>query len=290
MAERARVYSARGVQNIGFRNLGYHTVFTELDWYVGSQLAWNPQQDVETLRASWARRQFGPEAGPEVLALLDLGYEVMRKSLYADGINFTNWGLFIENINRTRHIMFDRSAKLADRGMERIAPTPENIARLVGEKEEAYQLAGQALHQVDQLRGKIPPERLEGLRDSFLLARELARVYRPELELILRYFEWEGTLSDVDRERMRRPILNAAAATRAAVKEAQVNLSAIDAKRMCQDLEMDWTTFKTNKGLYSADPKVTSMDQNLSLPYVLKLANEIETKMQYEPASVFGYY
>ena len=89
---------------------------------------------------------------------------------------------------------------------------------------------------------------------------------------------------------MRRPILDAVAATRAAVKEAQIHLATIDARRMCEDLEMDWATFKANKGLYSADPAVTSMDRNLSLPYVLKLADEIENRMQYQPASVFGYY
>ena len=290
MAERARTYSARGVHNIGFRNIGYHSDFSELDWYIGSELAWDAQQDVEKLRTAWARRQFGADAGPKVLALLDIGYDVMRKSLYADGINFSNWGLFIENIDRTRHIMMDRSAKLADRGVERIAPTPANIARFAGEKEEAFQLAGQALIKVDELRGKIAPRHLEGLRDSFVLARELARVMRPEFDAFIRFLQWEGTLSEVERERLRRPVLDAVARTRAAVKEAQANLSAIDARRMCENLGMDWTTFKSNKGLYSADPAVTAMDKNIALPYALKLVNEIEKRMQYVPASVFGYY
>lgn len=290
MADRARIYSARGVNNIGFRNIGYHSDFSELDWYVGSQLAWDPNQDVEKLRTTWARRHFGPDAGPKILELLDLGYEVMRKSLYADGINFTNWGLFIENISRTRHIMMDRSAKLADRGVERIAPTPANLARFLGEKEEAFQLADLAHTKVDELRGKVATRHLEGLRDSFLLARELARVLRPEFEAFMRYLQWEGTLSEVDRERLRRPLLEAVARTRAAVKDAQTHLARIDAKRMCENLGIDWVTFKSNKGLYSADPTVTAMDKNLSLPYVVKLVNEIEERMQYVPASVFGYY
>ena len=290
MGERARAYHDRGVSNISFRNIQYHTDFSELDWYVGSELAWNPQQDVEKLRNDWARREFGAEAGPKVLDLLDLGFDVMRKSLYADGINFTNWGLFIENISRTRHIMMDRSAKLADHGMERIAPTASNIARMMGEKEEAFQLAEQGVMKVDELRGKISPAQLQGLRASFILATELARVYRPELEVIMRYLQWEGTLSDVDRERLRKPLLDAVAQTRSAVKTAQMNLATIDARKMCQDLGLDWVTFKSNKGLYSADPSVTSMDRNLSLPYVLQLVDDVEKRMQYVPASVFGYY
>jgi hypothetical protein len=222
--------------------------------------------------------------------LLDLGFEVMRKSLYADGINFTNWGLFIENVNRTRHIMMDRSAKMADQGLERVKPTPENIAKLIAEKEEALQLAQQGLMLVDQARGKLSPRHHDGLRASFLLARELTRVYRPELEALMLYFQWETTLSEVDREQLRRPVLEAVARTRGAVKIAQDNLGALDAKKMCEDLGMDWAAFKSNKGLYSRDPAVTRMDQNLALPYVLELADDIEKKMDYVPASVFGYY
>ena len=290
MSERARIYSARGVNNMAFRNIQYHSDFTDLDWYVGARLAWNPNDDVDKLRRIWAVSHFGAEAGPKILDLLDLGYDVMRKSLYADGINFTNWGLFIESVNRTRHITMDRSAKLADHGMERIAPTAENIARFVGEKNDAFELADQGLRKVDELRGKIPPRQLEGLRDSFLLARELARVNRPEFEAFIKYLQWEGTLSEVDRERLRRPLLDAVARTRTAVKDAQANLATIDAKRMCEDLGMDWVTYKSNKGLFSADPAVTAMDKNIALPYALKMVGEIEERMNYVPASVFGYY
>ena len=51
---------------------------------------------MEALRTTWARRAFGAEGGEQVLALLDLGFEVMRRTLYTGGLNFTNWGLFIE--------------------------------------------------------------------------------------------------------------------------------------------------------------------------------------------------
>jgi hypothetical protein len=268
----------------------FNTDFSALDWYVGSMLAWDPDLDVEQLRETWARRQFGAEAGPIILSLLDLGYEVMRKTLYADGMSFTNWSLFIESINRTRHIMIDRCAKHTQGGMERVAPTPENIARLIAEKEEAFQLAEQALLAVNRLRGKVAPRHMEGLRQSFLLARELARVFRPEIEALMRYFQWEATLSEVDRERLRRPILEAAARLRAAVAEAQANLADLDARQMCENLGMDWAGFKSNKGLYSHDPAVTRMDLNISLPYAIDLATDIEERMQYVPASVFGYY
>jgi hypothetical protein len=290
MGERVKAYSARGVKNISLRNLQYHTDFTELDWRVGSELAWNPDQDVEQLRKTWARRLFGGEGGPRALELMDLSFEVMRKSLYADGLNFTNWGLFIENVNRTRHILLDRSAKLADGGVERIAPTPENIARLIAEKEEAFQLGEQGLRRVEQARGKLSPRLVEGMRESLLLARELTRIYRPELEALMLYFQFERTLSEVDRERLRKPILESTARLRAAVKEAQGNLASIDARRMCENLGMDYAAFKSNKGLYSQDRSVTQMDKNLALPYALEFAADIEKRMQYEPASVFGYY
>ena len=99
---------------------------------------------------------------------MDLGFEVMRKSLYADGINFTNWALFIESVNRTRHIMMDRSAKMADRGLERVAPSSANVARLIAEKEEAFQLAQQGLTLVEGARGTLSPRHVEGLRASFI--------------------------------------------------------------------------------------------------------------------------
>jgi hypothetical protein len=290
MDERVKAYAARGVTNFSLRNHQYRTDFTDLDWYVGSQLSWNYKADVEGLRKTWARRNFGDEGGPLVLQLMDIGFDVMRKSLYADGINFTNWALFIESVNRTRHIMMDRSAKMADRGLERMAPTPANIARLIAEKDEAFQLARQGLMLVDQARGKLSPRHLEALRASFTLARELTRIYRPELEALMLYFQWQGTLSDVDRERLRTPVLSAVARTRIAVKEAEKTLSAINAREMCENLGMDWRAFKSNKGLFSQDLAVTAMDKNLALPYALQLMDDIEKQMDYVPASVFGYY
>jgi hypothetical protein len=59
---------------------------------------------------------------------------------------------------------------------------------------------------------------------------------------------------------------------------------------MCENLGMDWSAFKSNKGLYSQDPTVTSMDRNIALPYALEFAADIEKSMNHEPASVFGYY
>jgi hypothetical protein len=290
MDERIKAYAARGVRGFSFRNHQYHTHLSELDWYVGARLAWDPRLDVEALRTTWARRTFGAEGGEQVLALLDLGFEVMRRTLYADGINFTNWGLFIESVNRTRHILVDRCAKHADRGLERVAPTPENIARLVAEKEEAFQLAEDGVRAVTGLRGKVAPRYQEALRQSFLLFRELARVYRPLLEGLLRYFQFERTLSEVDRERLRRPILDAVARLRAAVAAAQTNLATIDARELCAQLGMSWVAFNSNKGLYSQDLSVTRMDLKLALPYALQFAADLEARMSYVPASVFGYY
>jgi hypothetical protein len=290
MDERIKAYAARGVRGFSFRNHQYHTHFSELDWDVGARLAWDPGLDVEALRTKWARRTFGEEGGEQVLALLGLGFEVMRRTLYAGGLNFTNWGLFIESVNRTRHILIDRCAKHADRGLERVAPTPENIARLVAEKEEAFQLAEDGVRTVTSLRGKVAPRYQEALRQSFVLFRELARVYRPLLEGLLRYFQFERTLSEVDRERLRRPILDSVARLRAAAAEAQTNLATIDARELCAQLGMSWVAFNSNKGLYSQDPGVTRMDRKLALPYALQFADDLEARMSYTPASVFGYY
>lgn len=184
----------------------------------------------------------------------------------------------------------DRSAKMADRGLERVAPTPANIARLIAEKEEAFQLAERGLALVEHARGRISQRHLDGLKASFTLARELARIYRPELEALMLYFQFESTLSEVDRERLRGPVLNAAGRLGAAVKEAERNLSQVDARQMCEDLGMDWRAFKSNKGLFSQDPTVTALDKNLALPYALQFADDIEKLMDYVPASVFGYY
>jgi hypothetical protein len=290
MDQRIKAYAARGVKGFSFRNHQYHTHFSELDWYVGAMLAWDPSLDVESHRVRWARRTFGDEGGALVLDLLDLGFDVMRKTLYAGGINFTNWGLIVESVNRTRHIFIDRCAKHSDRGLERVAPTPENIARLVAEKEEAFLLAEDGIRKTTALRGKVAPRYQEALRQSFLMFRELARIYRPLLEGLLRYFQFEHTLSEVDREALRRPILDAVARLRAAVAEAQTNLATIDAKQLCEQLGMSWVAFNSNKGLYSQDLGVTRMDQKLALPYALQFADDLEQRLDYVPASVFGYY
>src|SRR5205823_2612888 len=98
----------------------------------------------------WAAATYGPEVGPQVVRILHDGTRVMAGSVYVRQAAFiAGPGPFPEGLERVRHLGIDRSAKSVDGGEERVAPTRENLRRVVEEKDAAIALSERILARIE---------------------------------------------------------------------------------------------------------------------------------------------
>ncbi|MBI2940649.1 MAG: hypothetical protein HYY04_09455 [Chloroflexi bacterium] len=215
--ERVQLYADRGVDGLYQRHLDWQNHFNAPDFETFFALAWDRTASPERIWQRWAERTYGAEVGPRVVEILRDGTRVMEKAMYVRGVALGSHTLFPESLERMRHLTVNRSAKLVDGGMERIAPTRENVQRIVAEKDEAIALSHRVLARVEGLRPDLPDKHYRALHLSFNLQHELALVYRELAELFWRYLRWEHTLSEVEREFQREDLLPLLPRFRAAI-------------------------------------------------------------------------
>ena len=149
-----------------------------------ARLAWNVEEDPEEIWRVWAEKTFGEDAAGRVAGALKLSQSVIEKSLAIRGMNFNDHSGYPRSIPRAWEISWDWSNYWYPDSHERFAITPENIAEIIAEKEEALAAVGEML----RLLGEAEPalqeehyrelrERTEWLQHYVTIQRHLAEIY-----------------------------------------------------------------------------------------------------------------
>ena len=132
--------------------------------HVWRQLSWNPNDDVETLWREWAEPRHGADAGKAIAA--------MKASERAAVAAFSPLGLgaptessFASNAERRESLLRYTNRHFLPEGRAALAPTRENIARVIAEKDAAIAAIDQAL--------PVNPERFGWLKAQLLVSRAL---------------------------------------------------------------------------------------------------------------------
>jgi hypothetical protein len=278
VARRTREHARLGCTGLWMRHIEWRNRLSEIDFVAFGALAWDPYALTEPVWALWAEQRFG-RAGAAVVGLLRGCTEVMSQALYAHGVSLTHWAVFPENLQRLRHLTMDRSAQATEDGYARVAPTWENLARMVKEKDAAISRADELLGTLERLRPELAPPDYEALNRSLTIQCELARVFRGLTDCFWRYLIWERTLSEVEREWQRDALLAALAGWRETITRARETVSQ-----------------HYDGGLFEAlgtRPQVWQpawRPQGYYFEYLDQICRDIEERIDVEPASVWGYY
>jgi len=277
--DRIEIYAERGVTGVLQRHLDWANRFTRPEFEAFYALAWDLRASPEAIWQRWALGHFGAEVGPRVLELLGDATRVMEGALYVRGVALTSHSLFGENLQRARHLMVDRSAKSVDGGLERVAPTAENVRRIDAEKDAAVALSSRILDRLERLRQELPEEDYEALFLSFNMQHELALAYRALAAVLWRFLRWEATLSEVEREFQRQDLGPAIESLRAVVR------------RLRERIPLFW-----GPHLFAAlgtDPVTASQDHfrgEFPFHYLDTIADDVEREIGVAQGSYWGYY
>lgn len=211
IAERMRGYYGKGLRKFYARHLlpnWPNKEFQDINDQAFCKLAWSIDADLETIWQDWARERFGSAVGPKVLEVLKLTDEVVNKSIYIKGACANrHYYVFSDNLDSFRYMMIDLSAQMIEGGMQRLEPTPENIAVIVAEKEEAIEICAAMVEKFEDIADELPEEMRAKLTAIFLRTSQICAVMRYLTEAIFNYFRYERCFSVRERDLMRPRIL-----------------------------------------------------------------------------------
>jgi hypothetical protein len=182
-------------------------------------------------------------------------------------------------LQRLRHLTMDRSAQATEDGYARVAPTWENLARMLAEKDAAIARASELLDTLEGLRSELATDDYEALRRGLAIQRELACAFRGLTDCFWRYLIWERTLSEVEREWQRDALLVALAEWYRTIASA----------REAVGKHYDGGLFEA----LGTRPEVWQRGyrpQGYYFEHLDQIRRDIEERIDVEPASVWGYY
>jgi hypothetical protein len=212
LAERMRLYYARGVRRFYAR----HAIPTwpnkdllDINDVAFYKLAWDINTDIEKLWFEWAEKRFGHNAAPLMVELLKLSDEAVNKSLYIRGACANrHYFVFSDNLDSFRYMMVDLSAQMIEGGLERLEPTPENIAAIIAEKDEAVGVCWRMIEIFDEVAPMLDNDVRSRLETILQRMRRIAVVMRAFTEAAFTYFAYERCFSVRERDGMRPVILD----------------------------------------------------------------------------------
>jgi len=276
MQELIQHFLKHGATGIACRGVDTVHAF-DLDKWLFGALIQNPDLDVAAWSGEWAARRYG-KAGDEVLAILDECAEIMRLSMYVQGVQWASWAV-PQNLSRLRFILFDRCAACVPGSYERLQPNPSNIEAIIREKELALQMATRLVERCAPLRDKLDASFFTPLDASVRYLRAYTAIAAPLMESFFRYLAWMQTFSEVTREYARIPLL-------AAIDSGQRQ----HAKIIADLRQLDLAALAT---LASPAGFVDYTDLNKfrePFDYAANILAEIRKQIEIESASWWAYY
>ena len=154
------------------RNGGYAALSDDLNSvniHVWRQLSWNPNDDVEALWREWAVPRHGTNA-EAVVAAMKSSEKAAVAAFSPLGLGAPTESFFANSAERRESLLRYTNRFFLPEGVSALAPTKENIARVIAEKDAALADLDKALVGRDD---PIAPQRFDWLRAQLKVARAL---------------------------------------------------------------------------------------------------------------------
>jgi hypothetical protein len=169
------------------------------------ELSWDPNANVEDIWMEWARPIFGDKAAPAVVRALRRSESVINRLFSALGLgNDTNSG-FSHTIDRREALLKYTNRYYRPEGQAALAPTLENIDRVIAEKEDCLNQIAAMQKDIDEAAPDLNTAQLAELRTRLDWLREFGEVerYLDESLWRYRYLRYEAGLLTGDANQMK---------------------------------------------------------------------------------------
>jgi len=150
--------------------------------HVWRQLSWNPNDDIETLWREWATPRHGRDA-EAVVAAMKSTERAATAAFSPLGLGAPTESYFANSAERRESLLRYTNRYFLPAGKAALAPTKENVARVVAEKDAALaQLKGKG-ERFDWLRAQLEVSRaLDGALWRYFHLRECAKEGRSDAD------------------------------------------------------------------------------------------------------------
>ncbi len=169
------------------RNGGYEALSDDLNSvniHVWRQLSWNPNEDVEALWREWAVLRHGRNA-EAVVAAMKTTERAAVAAFSPLGLGAPTESFFANSAERRESLLRYTNRFFLPEGIAALAPTKENVARVVAEKDAALaELKGEG-ERFDWLRAQLKVSRaLDGALWRYFYLRELAKADKTDAAVL----------------------------------------------------------------------------------------------------------
>ena len=158
--------------------------------HVWRQLSWNPDENTEALWREWAEPLYGKNWN-SVAAAMKASETASVASFSPLGLGAPTESAFAGNVARRESLLRYTNRYFLEKGMSALEPTPENVERVIAEKDAALSRLDSALAKLGVgVLAEGDLERFAGLRTHLAATRELdASLWRLRL---LKHLEKTG--------------------------------------------------------------------------------------------------
>jgi hypothetical protein len=160
-------------------------------FYMG-EILWAPQAEIDESLWQWSQLRYGSAAAKIVGSALRKTEAITQKTFFALGQTLINYHNMLAGVSFCDNALWNHALSKWDGSKKRLSesffePDEELFQRTRAEKEEAFQLAAEALSQVEQVRRNLTEPDYQRLHYDFEKLRDTAELWRYLLELYLRH-------------------------------------------------------------------------------------------------------
>ena len=189
----------------GYNCSGYEAlddIANSVNVYAWRRLSWNPNEDVNAIWRDWSEKVYGAKGSVMVAEALRLSERATAVSFSPLGLGAPTESRFAGNVSRREDLLRYTNRQYLPEGKAALAPTRENIVRVVAEKDAALAQADEMLRlvkgaapQIDAAQAKELILRIGWLKTHLVVTRALdGALWR------LRYLRAEGQLGRTDEK------------------------------------------------------------------------------------------
>lgn len=134
----------------GYKNAGYDAlsdIMNGINVYAWRELGWNPDKDVDGIWREWAEPIYGRKAAPKIIAALKESEMATAAAFSPLGFGAPTESDLPKNAVRREDLLRYTNRHYTEEGQKLLAPTRENIGKVVREKDEAIAAANRMLTQ-----------------------------------------------------------------------------------------------------------------------------------------------
>lgn len=223
--ERLKNASRVGLDSAVMRGIHHEHPFA-VDHVCFGALTRDVNCDVDAVALSHLSKRFG-EAGPGILAILDDGNELCRRTMYIRGVDWASWSV-PAGLNRLRFILFDRSASCVPGALQRLQVDEALLIEHEALQAGAISLAEGMKTRAEALSAFLSREDEAALWASIQVADAYARLCSCLMASVLRAFRWEACPSPTMREFLRLDLLAHLGRTAEGIEEALQRMQRVD--------------------------------------------------------------